>query len=208
MDPRGSDLSGPEPGAEATRRGLSSLGALRSDAMARWLFIWPAVLVILAALDLPARRVAGPVGLEPGLQAGFHRDRLRGPRQLLGAALRHRAEDLPGAAQDPHPAGLAAHHRQHRALGLVVPAIRPGRPAGPLRAGRPAGGVLHPGGLRVAAGADAAGRGWPTRCAHRDHDLRGRRHRRCSTRWACSWRCWRCGGCPVGASSGSCSSSP
>ena len=53
MDPRGSDLSGPAPGAESTRRGLTSLGVLRSDALARWLFIWPAVLVILLLSIFP-----------------------------------------------------------------------------------------------------------------------------------------------------------
>src|SRR6186713_1329047 len=53
MDPRGSDLTGPEPGAEASRRGLSSLGVMRSDALARWLFIWPAVLVILLLSIFP-----------------------------------------------------------------------------------------------------------------------------------------------------------
>ena len=53
MDPRGSDLSGPGPGAETTRRGVSPLGALRSDAMARWVFIWPAVLVILVLSIFP-----------------------------------------------------------------------------------------------------------------------------------------------------------
>jgi multiple sugar transport system permease protein len=53
MDPRGSDLTGPEPGAETARRGLSSLGALRTDATARWLFIWPAVLVILLLSIFP-----------------------------------------------------------------------------------------------------------------------------------------------------------
>jgi ABC-type sugar transport system permease subunit len=34
-------------GTRLTRRAGSSLGALRSDAGARWLFIWPTVLVIL-----------------------------------------------------------------------------------------------------------------------------------------------------------------
>jgi len=53
MDPRGSDLTGPGPGAETARRGLSSLGALRTDALARWLFIWPAVLVILLLSIFP-----------------------------------------------------------------------------------------------------------------------------------------------------------
>ena len=53
MDPRGSDLTGPEPGAEASRRGRSSLGVMRSDALARWLFIWPAVLVILLLSIFP-----------------------------------------------------------------------------------------------------------------------------------------------------------
>src|SRR4051794_20220700 len=53
MDPRGSDLTGPEPGVKAARRGLSSPGVLRTDALARWLFIWPAVLVILLLSIFP-----------------------------------------------------------------------------------------------------------------------------------------------------------
>src|SRR6187551_2885421 len=53
MDPRGSDLAGPAPGVDTARRGSTSLGALRSDAMARWLFIWPAVLVILLLSIFP-----------------------------------------------------------------------------------------------------------------------------------------------------------
>ncbi len=53
MDPRGSDLTGPTPGAAATRRGLTALDGLRTDALARWLFIWPAVLVILLLSIFP-----------------------------------------------------------------------------------------------------------------------------------------------------------
>jgi multiple sugar transport system permease protein len=40
-------------GARATRRAVSSLGALRSDGAARWLFIWPTVLVILLLSIFP-----------------------------------------------------------------------------------------------------------------------------------------------------------
>ena len=39
--------SGAAFGTRATRRAVSSLGAWRSDGAARWLFIWPTVLVIL-----------------------------------------------------------------------------------------------------------------------------------------------------------------
>jgi multiple sugar transport system permease protein len=54
MDPRVSDLEAPPPGATTTtRRGTSSLGAWRTDATARWLFIWPAVLVILLLSIFP-----------------------------------------------------------------------------------------------------------------------------------------------------------
>src|SRR5262245_8325791 len=53
MDPRGTDLAGPAPGVDTARRGIRSLGALRSDATARWLFIWPAVLVILLLSIFP-----------------------------------------------------------------------------------------------------------------------------------------------------------
>ena len=48
----GAGLDGPAPVA-APRRGLTSLGAWRSDGAARWLFIWPAVLVILALSIFP-----------------------------------------------------------------------------------------------------------------------------------------------------------
>ncbi len=44
---------GPGPGTETTRRGPTALGVLRSDALARWLFIWPAVLVILLLSIFP-----------------------------------------------------------------------------------------------------------------------------------------------------------
>ena len=54
MDPRVSDLEAPPPGVTTTtRRGTSSLGAWRTDATARWLFIWPAVLVILLLSIFP-----------------------------------------------------------------------------------------------------------------------------------------------------------
>jgi len=40
-------------GARATQRAISSLGAWRSDGAARWLFIWPTVLLILALSIFP-----------------------------------------------------------------------------------------------------------------------------------------------------------
>jgi multiple sugar transport system permease protein len=53
MDPRGSDLAGPAPGVDPAHPGNRPLGAFRSDATARWLFIWPAVLVILLLSIFP-----------------------------------------------------------------------------------------------------------------------------------------------------------
>jgi len=47
LDPRGVARAEHAPEAPRTRRAIPSLGGLRSDAGARWLFIWPAVLIIL-----------------------------------------------------------------------------------------------------------------------------------------------------------------
>ena len=57
--PPGSAL-GRAPRAERSTRSARGV----RTAPARWLFIWPTVLVILVPVDLPARRVAGPVALE------------------------------------------------------------------------------------------------------------------------------------------------
>jgi len=43
----GPTLDGSDSRTAAPRRAIASLGALRSDSSARWLFIWPAVLVVL-----------------------------------------------------------------------------------------------------------------------------------------------------------------
>jgi multiple sugar transport system permease protein len=47
------DPQGPALRARATRRAAESLGAWRSDGAARWLFIWPAVLLILVLSIYP-----------------------------------------------------------------------------------------------------------------------------------------------------------
>ena len=46
-------LPGPAPRGAAARRAADTLGAWRSDGAARWLFIWPAVLLILALSLFP-----------------------------------------------------------------------------------------------------------------------------------------------------------
>jgi multiple sugar transport system permease protein len=46
-------LPGPAPRRAAGRRAADTLGGLRSDGAARWLFIWPAVLLILALSLFP-----------------------------------------------------------------------------------------------------------------------------------------------------------
>jgi multiple sugar transport system permease protein len=46
-EPGGSVPNGPALRARATRRAVDTLGAWRSDGAARWVFIWPTVLVIL-----------------------------------------------------------------------------------------------------------------------------------------------------------------
>jgi multiple sugar transport system permease protein len=50
---RESDPPGPAPRRTAARRATDTLGAWRSDGAARWLFIWPAVLLILALSLFP-----------------------------------------------------------------------------------------------------------------------------------------------------------
>jgi multiple sugar transport system permease protein len=50
---RESDAPGPAPRRTAARRATDTLGAWRSDGAARWLFIWPAVLLILALSLFP-----------------------------------------------------------------------------------------------------------------------------------------------------------
>jgi len=47
LEPRGPAQPGSDVRIRATRRAVSSLGAWRSDEAARWIFIWPTVLVIL-----------------------------------------------------------------------------------------------------------------------------------------------------------------
>jgi len=51
--PREPGLPGPAPRRTATGRATDTLGAWRSDGAARWLFIWPAVLLILALSLFP-----------------------------------------------------------------------------------------------------------------------------------------------------------
>jgi len=51
--PREPGLPGPAPRRTAARRATATLGAWRSDGAARWLFIWPAVLLILALSLFP-----------------------------------------------------------------------------------------------------------------------------------------------------------
>jgi multiple sugar transport system permease protein len=66
LDPGEPITSSSAPRTRVTRRAVSSLGAWRSDGAARWLFIWPAVLLILflsvfpfvAALVLSVSRLA------------------------------------------------------------------------------------------------------------------------------------------------------
>jgi multiple sugar transport system permease protein len=53
LDPAAGTTQGPALRDRATRRATSTLGAWRSDAAARWLFIWPAVLLILALSIFP-----------------------------------------------------------------------------------------------------------------------------------------------------------
>ncbi len=53
MQSRGLDQDGPDLETQPARRGLSAIGVLGSDGMARWVFIWPAVLVILALSIFP-----------------------------------------------------------------------------------------------------------------------------------------------------------
>jgi multiple sugar transport system permease protein len=53
LEPEGPAGHGATLGTRLTRRAGSSLGAWRSDGAARWLFIWPAVLVILCLSIFP-----------------------------------------------------------------------------------------------------------------------------------------------------------
>ncbi len=53
MQSRGLDQDGPDLEAQPARRGLSAIGVLGSDGMARWVFIWPTVLVILVLSIFP-----------------------------------------------------------------------------------------------------------------------------------------------------------
>ncbi len=61
----------------------------------RWLFIWPAVLVVLA-LDLPARRLALPVAVALRVRQGRLRARVRRPRTTTRSCFRHRADHFLG----------------------------------------------------------------------------------------------------------------
>jgi multiple sugar transport system permease protein len=53
LPPREPVLAGPAPRRNAARRATDTLGAWRSDGAARWLFIWPAVLLILVLSIFP-----------------------------------------------------------------------------------------------------------------------------------------------------------
>ena len=53
IEPREPVPTGPAPRGAAARRATETLGAWRSDGAARWLFIWPAVLLILVLSLFP-----------------------------------------------------------------------------------------------------------------------------------------------------------
>ena len=106
-EPGESDPGRSAPRARATRRATSSLGAWRSDGAARWVFIWPTVLVILflsifplvASLALSLSKLAFEQG---GVDLDFV-----GFTNYADAALRRRAQPLPGRPQAAQRLGWA-----------------------------------------------------------------------------------------------------
>ena len=127
-EPGGPIQDGPALRARAMRR-ATSLGAWRSDGAARWVFIWPTVLVILflsifpliASVALSVSKLAFHKG---GVDLDVHR-----LHQLPAAPVRHRAEPFPGSVQDSEP------HRVGRSSPQVWQA-RSGSSPGPSARGQ------------------------------------------------------------------------
>lgn len=149
-------------GTRLTRRAGSSLGALRSDAGARWLFIWPTVLVILflsifplfASLTLSFSRLVFQRGKVDIDFVGFTNFQVL----LFGTERSH----LIGVVRSPTPLGWAI-----LAAGLLFTSwlfVRSVRSGHVRRLGlllRLAGGLLFLGFLWIAVGTLAAEGGRP-----------------------------------------------
>ena len=162
IEPEGPAGHGVTFGSRLTRRAGSSLGALRSDAGARWLFIWPAVLVILflsvfplaASLTLAFSRLVFQRGRVDIDFVGFTNFQVL----LFGTERSH----LIGVVKSPTPLGWAI-----LAVGVVLTGwlfLRSVRSGRVRRLGillRLAGGLLFLGVLWIAVGTLAADGGRP-----------------------------------------------
>jgi multiple sugar transport system permease protein len=162
LEPQGPTGHGGTLGTRLTRRAGSSLGALRSDAGARWLFIWPTVLVILflsifplfASLTLAFSRLVFQRGRVDIDFVGFTNFQVL----LFGTERSH----LIGVVKSPTPLGWAI-----LAAGLVLVAwlfVRSVRNGHVRRLGlllRLAGGLLFLGLLWIVVGTLAAEGGRP-----------------------------------------------
>ena len=124
-------VDGQAPETREPRRATTSLGAWRSDGAARWLFIWPTVLVILVPVALPAGRLARPVALEARLPPGRRRPQVRRLRRTTSSCCSalERSHFL-GVLKPPTPVGWAISSRRSRSpRRLDARSVRSGRSA-------------------------------------------------------------------------------
>ena len=109
-----------------SRRASTTLGALRSDGAARWLFIWPTVIVILCLSLFPLIASVALSMSRLQFSKGGGRPQVHRVRELPAAAVRPRAQPLPGRAQAAQRPRLAG--RRHR-RSCWSPSRGPGRSA-------------------------------------------------------------------------------
>jgi multiple sugar transport system permease protein len=107
LEPREPIPSGSALRSRATRRATDTLGAWRSDGAARWLFIWPAVLLILALSVFPlVASIALSVSQLAFSEGGVHLDftGFTNYQQLLFGL---QASEFIGVLKTPTPLGWA-----------------------------------------------------------------------------------------------------
>lgn len=107
LEPREPIPSGSALRSRATRRATDTLGAWRSDGAARWLFIWPAVLLILALSVFPlVASIALSVSQLAFSEGGVHLDftGFTNYQQLLFGL---QASEFIGVLKTPTPIGWA-----------------------------------------------------------------------------------------------------
>ena len=123
---------------QTARRAIASLGAWRSDSAARWLFIWPTVVLILFVSIFPLSPRPRCRSSNLVFEKGDIRIDFVGPVNYSASCSSGPSSRISWACSSPRPCRLAAPDRRRGRLLSAVPALDPGRPRRPARAGRPA----------------------------------------------------------------------